>query len=88
MDKDLPNDIIEIHEENSSDSDIEDASQEYENKYLFNRQNNKKGTKLHTIESKIKIIKYAKETSQKEAANKFMVATSTLNDWMKKKKNI
>lgn len=33
--------------------------------------NNNKGKKLHTIQSKIKFIKYAKENSDKEAMKKF-----------------
>ena len=36
-DKEPQNDIIEIHEENSFESDIEDDAQKYENKYLFNK---------------------------------------------------
>ena len=45
--------------------------------------NNKSGTRLHTIESKLKIIKYAKEHSRKEACNKFSIPNSTLSDWFK-----
>ena len=40
---------------------------------------------MHTIQSKIKIIKYAKENSRIDAIKKYNVPSSTLTDWLKKK---
>ena len=45
--------------------------------------NNKKGKKLHTIESKIEILKFAKENSVKEAMLKYGIPYTTLHDWKK-----
>lgn len=45
--------------------------------------NNKKGVKLHTIKSKIKIAKYAKSNTIKEAVLKFNIPRTTINDWIK-----
>ena len=45
--------------------------------------NNKKGKKLHSIFSKLKIIEYAKHTSRKDAIKKFNVPEQTLSDWFK-----
>jgi len=45
--------------------------------------NNKSGGHLHIIESKLKIIKYAKEHTRKETCNKFSMPNSTLGDWIK-----
>jgi len=69
-------DNLTILKEVYSDSD----SEEEPNKSI----NNKSGTHLHIIESKLKIIKYAKEHTRKEACNKFSVPNSTLGDWIKK----
>ena len=65
-------DNLIILNEVESDSDFEEEAK----KPL----NNKFGTRLHTIESKLKIIKYAKEYSRKEACNKFSIPNSTLSD--------
>ena len=69
-------DEIDLEEEISSESDLDDN--------LTNISNNKKGTHIHTIKSKLKIINYAKKFSQKEASIKFTIPTSTINDWMEK----
>ena len=71
-------DFIEIEEEFVLDNDDkEDKDHET---------NNKKGTKLHTIKSEIKIINYAKINTQKEASIKYNVPITTINTWMKKEK--
>ena len=49
-------------------------------------QYNKKGKKLHMIQSKIKLIKYAKENSRIHSIKKYNVPSSTLSDWFKKEK--
>lgn len=41
---------------------------------------------MHTIKSKLKVINYAKQFSQKEASIKYTIPKSTINDWMKKEK--
>ena len=51
-------DTIEIFQEDEN-NDIDEEN------YMNMRQNNKKGKKLHTIQSKIKIIKYEKEKEKK-----------------------
>ncbi len=72
-------DFIEIEEEFVSENDDkEDKDHET---------NNKKGTKLHTIKSKIKIINYAKINTQKEASIKFNVQLLLFIHGRKKKKN-
>lgn len=77
MDIDSPEeneeDNLIILNEVESDSDFEEEPK----KPL----SNKSGTHLHTIESKLKIINYAKEHSRKEACNKFSIPNSTLSDW-------
>ena len=70
--------VIEIQEEISSDSDLESQS--------YSIVNNKKGTYIHMIKSKLKVIKYEKPFSQKEASIKYTIPKSTINDWMKKEK--
>jgi len=71
----------DISEEvSSSDSEPEEKS--------VNLINNKKGTHLNTIRSKIKIIKYAKFHNQKNASIKYSMPESTISDWMKNEKNI
>lgn len=42
--------------------------------------NNKKGSYIHTLNLKIKIIKFANTYSQKETSIKFSIPTSTIND--------
>ena len=49
--------------------------------------NNKKGVKLHTIKSKIKITKYAKSNTIKEAVLKFKIPRTKINDWIKNLNN-
>ena len=50
--------------------------------------NNKKGSYIHTLNLKIKIIKFANTYSQKETSIKFSIPTSTISDWMKNKNKI
>jgi len=67
--EDFEQDIIEITKETYSEEEEESKPQ-----------NNKKGVKLHTIESKLKIIKCAKETNRKYACLKYQIPESTLGD--------
>ena len=76
-------DTIEIFQEEEN-IDFDDNIKEENN--ICISQYNKKGKKLHTIQSKIKIIKYAKENSRIDAIKKFNVPSSTLSDWFKKEK--
>ena len=76
-------DIIEIFQEEENNDFDEDLNEENN---VSISQYNKKGKKLHTIQSKIKIIKYAKENSRIDAIKKFNVPSSTLSDWFKKEK--
>lgn len=55
---------------------------------VSNVRNNKKNTKLHTIASKIKIIKFAKENTRKKACIKYNIPLSTCGDWIRKEKNL
>lgn len=50
------------------------------------RNNNKKGKKLLTIQSKIKIIKFAKKNSRTEAIKKYNISSSTLSNWFKRRR--
>ena len=75
-DNEFDEDIIDVKMEIYSDESSED------NQYA-NPKNNKKGTKLHTIQSKIKIIKYAKENTDKQAIIKYGIPYTTLRDWKK-----
>ena len=74
-------DAIEIFQEEEN-IDFDDDIKEENN--ICISQYNKKGKKLHTIQSKIKIIKYAKENSRIDAIKKYNVPSSTLSDWFKK----
>ena len=76
-------DIIEIFKEKEN-NDFDDDVKEENN--ISISQYSKKVKKLHTIQSKIKIIKYAKENSRSEAIKKYNVPSSTLSDWFKKEK--
>ena len=76
-------DTIEIFQEEEN-NDFDDDINEENN--ISISQYNKKGKKLHTIQSKIKIIKYAQENSRSEAIKKYNVPSSTLSDWFKKEK--
>ena len=49
--------------------------------------NDKKWVKLNTIKSKIKIAKYAKSNTIKEAVLKFNIPRTTINDWIKNLNN-
>ena len=69
-----------IKEENVSE---EEGSEEEESNII----NNKKNTKLHTIASKLKIIKFAKENTRKEACIKYNIPLSTLGDWIRSENN-
>ena len=69
--------------EENEDETIEVIFKE-ENK-IHNRINNKKGVKIHSIASKLKIIKYTEAHGRVEAREKYRVAESTLRDWLKNK---
>ena len=73
--KEKEEEIIEVEENNYSFSSEDE-------KISFN---NKKGTKLHTIKSKIKIVSYAEKHSIKEAVIKYNIPRTTLNDCVKNK---
>ena len=77
--EDIAQDVIEITKETYSEEENEEESKPI---------NNKKGVKLHTIESKLKIIKYAKENNRKSACIKYQMPESTLGDWMRNEKNL
>ena len=76
-------DTIEIFQEEENNDFDEDFNEENN---VSISQYNKKGKKLHTILSKIKIIKYAKENSRIDAIKKYNVPYLTLSDWFKKEK--
>ena len=63
--EEINHDTIEVTKEIFSEGEDE----EEESKPV----NNKAGTKLHTIESKLKSIKYANENNRKSACIKFQV---------------
>ena len=63
----------EIFEDNEGISNLNDKT----------KLNNKKGKKLHTIYSKLKIISYAKANSRRLAIEKFNIPEQTLSDWFK-----
>ena len=63
-------DTIEIFQEEEY-IDFDDDIKEENN--IFISQYNKKGKKLHTIQSKIKIIKYAQENSTIDTIKKYNV---------------
>ena len=67
---------VDITEEQYSFSDEE----EEENEVIKEQPNRKKGVVLHTIKSKLKIIQYAKEHSQKSASIKFGIPPTTIHD--------
>ena len=69
-------DIIEVKIEKSSDKSSED------NQKVISK-NNKKDTKLHTLQYKLKIIKYAKENTDKQTIINYGVPYTTLRDWKK-----
>lgn len=77
--EDYAQDTIEITKETYSEEEDEQE---------LKQPNNKKGVKLHTIESKLKIIKYAKENDRKSASLKYQIPQSTLGDWMRNEKNL
>ena len=76
-------DTIEIFQEEENNDIDEDFN---EDNNIIVSQYNKKGKKLHKIQSKIKIIKYAKENSGIDDIKKYKVPSSTLSDWFKKEK--
>ena len=51
---------------------------------LLKKNTNKLRIKLHTINSKIKIAKYAKNTNTNKASIKFDVQYTAIRDWVKK----
>ena len=63
--------------------EIEESDLAFESDEEKHSINNKKGVKLHTIKSKIKIAKYAKSNTIKEAVLKFNIPRTTINDWIK-----
>jgi len=72
-------DSFEIINEIDSESDLE--------KPLNKKSNNKTWTKLHSISTKLKIIKYAKENSQIKASIKYGIPKLTIHDWVKNESN-
>ena len=78
---------MEVEESTIINTEQIDANQEIEeNNYGFSSEveiisnNNKKGCRLHTIKSKIKIINYAENHTIKETVLKYNVPRTTLND--------
>ena len=87
------NEYIDITEEINESEDSQEEDFHISNKESHQNQNilaknNKKGVKLHTIKSKLKIIKYAEENGRVLAREKYDIAESTLRDWIKNKKNM
>ena len=72
-------DTLEIIKEIDSENDLEEP--------LNKKSSNKTGAKLHTINSKLKIIKYAKENSQIKASIKYGIPKSIIHDWVKNESN-
>ena len=66
---------LEIEENNLEFSSDEDKDNKMPN--------NKKGAKLHTIKSKIKVINYAKGHNISAASREFNIPRTTINDWVK-----
>ena len=66
---------LEIEENNLEFSSDEDKDNKMPN--------NKKGAKLHTIKSKIKVINYAKGHNISAASKEFNIPRTTINDWVK-----
>ena len=64
-------DNLEIIREIDSESDLVES--------LNKETNNKTGAKLHSLSSKLKIIKYAKENTQIKAFFKFGIPKSTIH---------
>ena len=76
--------IEEIEESEESEDEIIEVNVKEKNKSNAIK-NNKKGVKLHSISSKLKIIKFAEEYGRKEARDKYNIPESTLRDWLKNK---
>ena len=74
--EDQPNegDEFDIIEEQYSFGDEE------EDEVILEKSNNKKGAILHTIKSKLKIIQYAKEHTQKNESIKYGIPPTTIAD--------
>ena len=81
---DISEEIEEIDENEENEDETIEVIFKEENK-IHDRINNKKGIKIHSIASKLKIIKYAEAHGRVEAREKYRVAESTLRDWLKNK---
>ena len=71
-----------------TDEKVEEIEIEENNDMNVNIINNKKGVKLHTIKSKIKVIKYAEVHNISEASRHFGIARKTISDWVHNKTNL
>ena len=74
-------------EANQEIIEIEENDYGYSSEDEIISNNNKKGCRLHTIKSKIKIINYAENHTIKETVIKYNVPRTTLNDFSKIKIN-
>lgn len=81
---DINEEIEEMDENEEYEDEIMEVNFKEENK-IPARMNNKKGVKIHSISSKLKIIKYAEAHGRVEAQEKYSVPESTLRDWLKNK---
>ena len=68
--------------ENSEDNEIIEFPNK-EKSVIDLYKNHKKGVKIHTISSKLKILKYAEEFGRVKAQLEYDVPESTLRDWIK-----
>ena len=82
---DISEDDLEIIKETDSERDLVDELDKGTKDTIG--ANNKTGAKLHTISSKLKVIKYAKENSQIKASLKYGIPKSTIHDWIKNESN-
>ena len=87
----VPSEYIDITEEieDSGDSqeDIKEIEIKDQTKKEVIKKNNKKGVKIHSISSKLKIIKFAEKNGRVRACDEYNIPESTLRGWIKNKVN-
>ena len=81
---DINKEIEEMDENEENEDETIEVNFKEENK-IPDRMNNKKDVKIHSISSKLKIIRYAEAHGRVEAREKYNVEESTLRDWLKNK---
>ena len=75
--------IEDIEKEEQNISFSSESIEDEDNPSPIEKPNNKKGIKLHTIKSKIKVVKYAMNHNISQAADKFLIPRTIINDWYK-----